>query len=132
MRRFLVSLAAASTALVVAAPAASAQSAYGVSQLQRGYGGYGYQNNRGQVQRFNAHLAQLEQRIQRSAQRGAITRSEYRALREHARELRTRLYRFSRDGLSRGEIQDIADRIDNLQDRIRDERRDGRRDGRRW
>ena len=130
MRKILISVAAASAAMIAAAPAASAQSSFGISQLQRGYG-YGYQNGRAQTQRFNQQIAQLEQRIQMSAQRRAITASEYRALRNHAAELRRRLYRFARDGMTRGEIQDIADRIDNLRDRIRDERRDGRRDGRR-
>jgi hypothetical protein len=90
---------------------------------------YGYPGDRGLMQRFNAQIGQTEQRIERLAQRRAISGSEYNALREHARELRQRLYRFARNGLDRGEVQDIADRIDNLRDRIRDERRDGHRNG---
>lgn len=126
MKKYLVTIAAVSAAFV-AAPAA-AQGYYG-----QGYQGYnaaqrGYGYNQGMVQRFDQQIAQLRQRIDRSAQRGAITRREHRALREHARELRQRLYSFARNGMTRGEVQDIADRIDNLRDRIRDERRDGRRD----
>lgn len=125
MRKVLVSLAAVSAALVAAAPASAqwGQSGYG----QRGHSGY--PGDRGIMSRFHLQISQLEQRIERSAQRRAISAREYRALREHARELRQRLNRFARNGLSRGEVQDIADRIDNLRDRIRDERRDGRRGG---
>ena len=125
MRKVLISLALVS-ASVIAAPATA----------QRGYGGqgysqpsWGYPGDRNLVQRFHQQIAQQEQRIERSAQRRAITANEYRALRNHARELHRRLSRFARNGLTRGEVQDIADRIDNLRDRIRDERRDGRRGG---
>jgi len=90
---------------------------------------YGYPGDRGLMQRFNAQISQAEQRIERLAERRAISGSEYNALRNHARELRNRLNRFAYNGLDRGEVQDIADRIDNLRDRIRDERRDGRRGG---
>lgn len=90
---------------------------------------YGYPGDRGLMQRFNAQIGQTEQRIERLAERRAISGSEYNALRNHARELRNRLHRFARNGLDRGEVQDISDRIDNLRDRIRDERRDGHRNG---
>lgn len=111
MRKVLMSLALASATIVTAAPAAA--------QI--------YPPARGLTQQLSNQIRVQEQRIERSAQRRAITGNEYRALREHARELRQRLMRFARNGLSRGEIQDIRDRIDNLGDRIRDERRDGRR-----
>lgn len=126
MRKLLISAAVASAA-VIAMPA-SAQGYYdGQGYGQRG--NYGYPGDRGLMQRFHQQISQLEQRIERSAQRRAISPREYRALREHAANLRQRLNRFARNGLSRGEVQDISDRIDNLRDRIRDERRDGRRGG---
>ena len=126
MRKLLISVAVASAA-VIAMPAA-AQGYYG----GQGYGqrgNYGYPGDRGLMQRFHQQISQLEQRIERSAQRRAISAREYRALRQHAANLRQRLDRFARNGLSRGEVQDISDRIDNLRDRIRDERRDGLRGG---
>jgi hypothetical protein len=138
MRKLLISIVVASSAL--AAVPAAAQGYHG-GQGQYGgqgyYGGqghgqrgnYGYPGDRGLMQRFHQQISQLEQRIERSAQRRAISPGEYRALRNHAANLRQRLNRFARNGLSRGEVQDIADRIDNLRDRIRDERRDGRRGG---
>jgi chromosome segregation ATPase len=131
MRKVLVSIAVASAALIAAAPASAQPGYYGGGyNAQRGYG---YQGDRGLVNRFEQQIAQLQQRIDRSAQRRAITPNEYRALRQHANDLRRRLYNFARNGLTRGESQDIADRIDNLRDRIRDERQDGRRyGGRGW
>jgi hypothetical protein len=125
MRKLLITLAATSAALVAAAPA-SAQGYYGGGYDQRGH--YGYPGDRGLVQRFNQQIGNLQNRIERLAERRAISPGEYRSLRNHSAELRQRLHRFAYNGLSRGEVQDIADRIDNLRERIRDERRDGRRD----
>lgn len=134
MRNVLVPLAIASASLVavpavVAAPAA-AQGYYG--GYHGGYpGGHGhfYPGDRNLVHRFESQISRLQDRIERLGERRAISPGEYRALHRHAFELRRRLFRFARNGLSRGEVQDIADRIDNLRDRIRDERRDGRRFG---
>ena len=124
MRKVLISLAIASAA-VTAMPAA-AQGYYGGQGYgQRGH--YGHPGDRGLTQRFHQQISQIEQRIERSAQRRAISPGEYRALRNHAANLHHRLNRFARNGLDRGEVRDIADRIDNLRDRLRDERRDGRR-----
>jgi len=125
MRKLLISAAAAAAAAVVAAAPASAQGYYGHGYNQ-GYG-YGYQGNRGLAQRFDSQIAQLQNRIERSAHRRVISPGEYRALSNRSLRLRQRLQRFAYDGLSRGEVHDIAARIDNLRQRIRDERRDGRR-----
>jgi chromosome segregation ATPase len=125
MRKLLITVAAASAALVAAAPA-SAQGYYGGGYNQNR--NYGYPGDRGLVQRFEQQIGQLQNRIERLAERRAISGNEYRALRNHSGQLRQRLHRFAYNGLSRGEVQDISDRIDNLRDRIRDERRDGRRD----
>jgi hypothetical protein len=121
MRKILLALALATTVFAAASPVAA----------QPGRGGFGrpYPADRATVQRFDFQIREAEQRIEMSARRRAISGDEYRALREQARELRQRLFRFANDGLSRGEVQDIADRIDNLRDRLRDERRDGRRHG---
>ena len=123
MRKVLISIAAASAALVAAAPA-SAQSWGAYAQRH-----YGYPGDRGLINRFENQIRQQEQRIERLAQRRAISPGEYRSLRQQAQNVRQRMYRFARNGLSRGEVRDIDARIDNLNRRIRDERRDGRR---RW
>lgn len=116
MRKVLLSLAAASAALVAASPASA----------QRGHG-YGYPGDRALMQRYQAEIGQLDQRIERSAQRRAISPGEYRSLRNQSTTLRRDLHRFARNGLDRGEIRDVEVRINNLRQRIRDERRDGRR-----
>ncbi len=129
MRKLLITLAAASASLLVAAPA-SAQGYYGGGYGEYGdqIGHYGHPGARALVQRFDQQISRLRHRIERLAERRAISPGEYRSLRNHSAELRQRLHRFAYNGLSRGEVQDIADRIDNLRERIRDERRDGRRD----
>ena len=127
MRKVIVSLALASAALV-AAPAAS-QGYYGGGYNQGYHQGGVYPGDRHLVRRFDSQIGQLTHRIERSAERRAISGQEYRALRQHAARLRERLHRFAYNGLTRGEVEDIADRIDNLRDRIRDERRDGNRYG---
>lgn len=138
MRKLLITLAAASAAVVAAAPAAAQGyygGGYGQYRGQHGgqYGGqrghYGYPGDRGLVQRLDRQISNLRHRIERLAERRLISPGEYRALRNHSAELRQRLHRFAYNGLSRGEVHDIADRIDNLRDRIRDERRDGRHYG---
>jgi hypothetical protein len=121
MRKLLIPLAAASAALVAAAPA-SAQGYGGYNQGRH----YGHQADNGLAQRFHQQIGQLEQRIERSAQRRAISPGEYRSLRNRAAQLHQRLQRASYNGLSRGEAQDISNRIEDLRRRIRDERRDGR------
>ncbi len=124
MRKLLISVAVASAA-VTAMPAAAQGYYGGQGYSQRGH--YGYPGDRGLVQRFHQQISQLEQRIERSAQRRAISPGEYRSLRQQAANLHQRLNRAARNGLSRGEVRDIENRIGNLRERIRDERRDGRR-----
>ena len=124
MRKIILSLAAASAALVAATPASAQRYPGGGYNQGRAYG---FPGDRGLMQRFESQISQLQQRIEALAQRRAISAGEYRALRNHSAELRRRLHNFARNGLTRGETQDISDRIDNLRDRIRDERRDGRR-----
>ncbi len=123
MKKILITLAATAATLAAAAPA-TAQSWGNVAQ--RGYG-YGYPGDRGLVNRYQQQIRQLDQRIERSAQRRAISPGEYRSLRNQSADLRRALHNFARNGLDRGEIRSLDQRILNLQQRIRDERRDGRR-----
>ena len=117
---FSIALATASFATLSATPAAA----------QRGYGGQGY----GQGQDIRRDIDQLENRIDRSAQRGRISRREAVSLRREANQVQRLYYRYQRDGLDRREIYELRSRIDRLQARIRYERRDGdnRRGDRNW
>ena len=84
MRKFLISLAAAGAAVVVATPAAAQ---YYPGQ---GYGyGYGY-NNRGQMQN---ELRQIRYQADNLARQGRLTRSEARDLYGDIRSAERSLYR---------------------------------------
>lgn len=121
MKKILMTLAATAATFVAAAPA-TAQSWSNVAQR-----GYGYPGDRGMVNRFNQEIRQLDQRIERSAQRRAISPGEYRALRNQSNDFKRALNNFARNGLDRGEVRSLDQRLLNLRNRIRDERRDGRR-----
>lgn len=121
MKKILITLAAAAGTLVAAAPA----SAQGWASFDQR--GYGYPGDRGMVNRFQQQIRQLDQRIERSAQRRAISPGEYRSLRSQSNDFKRALQNFARNGLDRGEVRSLDQRLLNLQNRIRDERRDGRR-----
>ena len=88
MRKLLITLAAASAALVTAAPA-SAQGYYGGGYNQNRH--HGYPGDRGLVQRFEHQIGNLRHRIERLAERRDISPGEYRALHNQAANLRQRL-----------------------------------------
>jgi hypothetical protein len=124
MRKFVISLAAAGAALVVASPAAAQyypQQQYGHGQPAYGYnggynGGYGYNgfnNGYGQVQSLQARLAAVQNRIRYAGGRG---NSE--GLRKEARNLQRRLSSSSYGGLNPYELNDISQRIARLEQRV--------------
>lgn len=110
-KKALLSLLAAS-AVAVATPA-----------LAQSYGGHG----RG----LNGEQAQLAQRIDRAAYRGTISRREAQDLRHQLNQYERLEWRYRRDGLSRWERNDLAERLDRIRWQLREDRRDrGRHD--RW
>jgi hypothetical protein len=130
MRKLVISLAAAGTALAFATPA-SAQ--YYPAPQPYGYGGqqygYGY-NNYGSIRALQARINDIQRRIEFLRDRRAITRNEANGLRSESRELERRLYRSSRYGLNPNEVQNIQYRIARLEQHVRHEVRDGRWDNR--
>jgi len=124
MRKYLVSAAVVAAALA-ATPSAAQYQDYGR------YNPYGYGYNQ-QGRDVLQQLRQIEQRIDRAADRGAISRNEARRLFRHADQIERLYDRYRRNGLSRGEVQDLRNRIQWLRQQIRWERRDERRDDRRW
>lgn len=74
-------------------------------------------------------INQLENRINRSAQRGVISRREANTLRRDALNVQRIYNRYSRNGLDRREVADLELRVNRLHVRLRHERRDW--DGRR-
>ena len=127
MRKILISAALISAA-AVAAPA-SAQ--YYQNDYNRGYGqGYGYNQNYGR--NIDQQINQIQQRIERAARNGRISRSEANRLFRQAEQI-DRLYdRYRRNGLSQYEARDLQNRIQYLRQNLRFERQEDRydRDGR--
>ena len=125
MRKFLISAAAAATALTAAAPAAAqwAPPAYG-GQYGAPYGNaYGY-NNYGQVRRLEARVDQLQREIRRLDQRDILSNREAARLRGQAWDIRNDLRRAAYDGLNGHEAQRFHQRVANLEFRIQREARD--------
>lgn len=113
MRKIMLSLALAGATVAMASPAAA----------QR-YGG-GYQP----AQEIRRDINQLENRIQRATQRGNLSRREAVGLRRDANQVERLFYRYQRNGLTRGEVQQLRAQINRIEYRLREDRRD--RDGRR-
>ena len=121
MRKFVISLAAAGTALALATPA----SAQYYPQPQP----YGY-NNYGQVRALQVRIDGIQRRIEFLRDRRMITRNEANGLRNESRDLERKLYRAGRYGLNPNEAQNIQYRIARLEQHVRHEVRDGRWDNR--
>jgi hypothetical protein len=82
------------------------------------------------VQQLLIRLDQVGQRIDRSARRGVISSREAFGLRREANQIRNRLHRAGRNGLSGREFAELRVQVNRLEQRLRIERRD--RDGRRF
>jgi hypothetical protein len=125
MRKFLIS--AAILSVVAAATPAAAQ-----YYPQRGYDrDYGYQNPGYQhagEQRIDMQLANLHQRIDRAYQRRLISANEARRLHRQVEQVDRLEDRYSRNGLTRWEMQDLRNRVQYLRQNLRFERQEGRYD----
>jgi hypothetical protein len=137
MRKVLISLAATTSALAVAAPA-SAQ-IYGNLGPAYGYGygyrapanyGYGY----GAVRNLQVRVDAIQRQISNLAQHRMITPSEYRSLTKDSREVERDLRHNARDGrgLTQRELYKTQRQIARLEQRVQHEVRDGRRWGYSW
>ena len=109
MRNFLIS-AALIAAATVAAPASA-------------------QNHRYQGNNIERQVDQIENRIQRAAQRGQVSQREANRLLRQADQLDRLADRYARNGIDRREHQELQNRLSQLQQQLRWERQD--RDGRR-
>jgi TolA-binding protein len=124
MRKVLISLAVAASALAVVAPA----SAQYYPQQQPGYG-YG-NNNYGQVRRLQVRIDQIQRQIERLDQRRILSNREARDLRDESRSVERRLRDASRRGLNPREGYDIERRIARLEQHVRYEANDRNRSAR--
>jgi hypothetical protein len=149
MRKFLLSLAIVSTALA-AAPAMA--QGYGQRAPEQRDGRYGDQDRDGRygdqdrdgrygdqdrfgggrqaVFQLTRDLDRIDMRIERSVQRGNLSRREAFGLRREAQQIRFQLRRSQRDGLRGRELGQLRFQVAQLEQRLRSERND--RDGRRF
>ena len=122
MRKFLISFALASATLA-AVPAAA--------QYHQGRPGWqqnnGWERMRPRVEALQRDLDRVEQRIQFSLQRRAISPREAYSMRREANDVRVSINRRGRNGISEREFVTLQARVDRLQARLRVERRDNDR-----
>jgi hypothetical protein len=121
MRKLMITLATAASALAVATPA-SAQY-FPVPQGPA----YGYHDNYGQVRRLQARIDRIQHRIERLDRRNILSNREARRLRDESRQIERRLRAVARYGLHPRERHDIEIRIARLEYRVRHEATDGNR-----
>lgn len=130
MRKVVISLAAAASALVLAAPASAQwapaypQAGYGYNTPAYGYG-YGYGGN---VRALQYRVDALQRQIRVMDDRNVISRREARRLRDESRSLERHLRRAASYGLNPYEARDVEIRIARLEQHIQREAWD--RDGR--
>jgi len=133
MRKFLIPIVAAASALAVAAPATAQYAQWSPPVYQynpynygRSFSGVSFANSMAQrVQRVRADI-----RVMRD--RRVLSRGEARSLDVQAQNLERRIYRASRNGLSAREARTMETQIFNLQRRVAREANDwNRRYGRR-
>ena len=116
MRKFLIPIVAAASALAVAAPA-SAQWAPPVYRYQpynysHGYSGINFARSMAnRVQRIRGDIRNMERHR-------VLSYREARALDNEARSIERKVYRSTGNGIQRGEARDIERRIRRLEVRI--------------
>ena len=123
MRKFVIALAAAGSALAFASPA-SAQyypqpqpygQPYGYGG--QGYNGYGY-NGFGQVQQLQQRIDALQNRIRFMDRANVIRDHSADRLKDEARDIEKRLRKSSRHGLNPYELTNLQARIARLEQRV--------------
>jgi hypothetical protein len=127
IRKALLSTLAAS-AVMMATPALAQNAGISISFGSPGYSqdyGYGRDRGYGYGNDLRARAQRLEQRIDRLAYNGRISRREARSLGWQLDEYRRLEWRYARDGLSRREYGELSYRLDRIQAMIRQDRRDG-------
>jgi len=121
MRKLVIALAAAGSALAFASPAAAqyypAQpygQAYGYNGYNGGYANYGY----GQVQALQTRIDALQNRIRWMDRTNSIRDRSADRLKDEARDIEKHLHRDSRYGLNPYELNSLQTRIARLEQRL--------------
>lgn len=122
MRKVLISLAAAATALAFAGPASAQyypqpQQQFNGYQAQPYGNAYGY-NNRGQVRALKARIDAVQRQIRQLDRRDMIRDGSADRLGDESRNIEQRLRAVGRGGLTGYEASDIQNRIARLEQRV--------------
>jgi hypothetical protein len=122
MRKFLIPIVAAASALTIAAPAAAQWAPpvyrYAPYNYSYGFNGYSFAHSMmSRVQRIRGDIRAL-------VVRRIVSRREARALDNDARSVERRIYRASRNGIQPGEARNVENRIRRLEYRIQREATD--------
>jgi hypothetical protein len=122
MRKFLIPIAAAASALTIAAPATAqwAPPVYRYQPYNYGYGFNGFNFARSmqtRVQRIRSDIRALQARR-------ILSFGEARSLDNQARNLQFRIFRASRNGIQPGEARSLENQIRNLEFRVQREATD--------
>jgi hypothetical protein len=114
----LLTISAAVSALAIAAPAAAQSWNQDYSNQNRSNQGYANANAGGSVGMSN-RIEQLQARLQAGVQSGVITRQEAQSIRPQLRQLRDLERRYSVNGLSQQERQDLQYRLRTVRQQLR-------------
>lgn len=132
MRKYLIPIVAAASALTVAAPAAAqwAPPAYNYQPYNYGNGYNGHRFAR----EMSNRVERIRGDIREMANRRILSPREARSLEEQAGDVQRKIWRDSRNGIQPGEARRIEDRIRRLEYRVHREASDwnGRPDRRRY
>ncbi|MFL6844319.1 MAG: hypothetical protein ACJ8ER_05500 [Allosphingosinicella sp.] len=127
MRKFLIPVLMLSSVAAVAPAAAQYRGGYGdPSNVQWERNG----PSRQAVNQLLAELNRADRQIDRAAQRRTVSQREAIGLRREANQIRIRLTRAGRNGISGREFASFQNQVNRLEQRVRIERRD--RDGHRY
>jgi hypothetical protein len=117
MHKFLIGLAAAASAVTMAAPASAQVWAPPVYNYNPYNYGYGF-NARGFAQTMQVRVQRMRNDVRVMEARRILSRGEARSLDRQARNLQDRIYRVSRYGVTPGEARSVENQIRRLEVRI--------------
>lgn len=135
MRKYLISIAAAASAVTFAAPASAQHWTPPVYRYQPYNYGYGFNHHRF-ANAMEARVTRIRADIRAMQARRILSWQEGRSLERQAASIQRRIYNASRNGIQPGEARNIENRIQRLEYRIQREATDwnnrvgGRRYGR--
>ena len=116
MRKFLIPLVAAASALAIAAPA-SAQYAAPAHRYQQYNYGHGF-NGHNFARSMENRVQRIRRDIRNLEMRRIVSGREARSIDDQAQNLQRRIFRASRNGIQPGEARRLENQIRNLEYRV--------------